>query len=118
MALEHFSFKAMGCPCQLHLYDEPNARASSVAEDAIAHSLKRSQEILDRRLESRFTSIKMAARGIARDGLVFPSQRYGRTSRWARPDGELETEGLGIMALDMGHKCWGMPNLEIRHGRW
>jgi hypothetical protein len=32
--------------------------------------------------------------------------------------GELETEGLGIMATDMGHRCWGMPHLEIRHGRW
>jgi hypothetical protein len=25
---------------------------------------------------------------------------------------------LGIMASDMGDSCWGMPNLEIRHGRW
>ena len=29
--------------------------------------------------------------------------------------GEIETEGLGIMAHDMGYECWGMPNLEIRH---
>jgi peptide chain release factor subunit 1 len=29
--------------------------------------------------------------------------------------GELETEGLGIMAGDMGYQCWGMPNLEILH---
>jgi len=29
--------------------------------------------------------------------------------------GEIETEGLGIMAYDMGYECWGMPNLEIRH---
>ncbi len=29
--------------------------------------------------------------------------------------GEIETEGLGIMAHDMGHACWGMPNLEILH---
>ena len=21
-----------------------------------------------------------------------------------------------IMAHDMGHTCWGMPNLEIKHG--
>jgi hypothetical protein len=31
--------------------------------------------------------------------------------------GEIETEGLGIMANDMGYSCWGMPNLEIRHAR-
>ena len=29
--------------------------------------------------------------------------------------GELETEGLGMMAHDMGHECWGMPHLEVRH---
>ncbi|HWP92372.1 MAG TPA: hypothetical protein VNN20_09265 [Thermodesulfobacteriota bacterium] len=29
--------------------------------------------------------------------------------------GEIETEGLGMMAHDMGYECWGMPNLEIRH---
>jgi len=29
--------------------------------------------------------------------------------------GEIETEGLGIMAHDMGHDCWGLPNLEIKH---
>jgi len=29
--------------------------------------------------------------------------------------GEIETEGLGMMAYDMGYECWGMPNLEIRH---
>ena len=29
--------------------------------------------------------------------------------------GEIETEGLGIMAADMGLECWGLPLLEIRH---
>ena len=29
--------------------------------------------------------------------------------------GEVETEGLGLMAKDMGHECWGMPNLEVVH---
>lgn len=29
--------------------------------------------------------------------------------------GELETEGLAMMAHDMGYQCWGMPNLEIKH---
>ena len=28
---------------------------------------------------------------------------------------ERETEGFGIMAKDMGHECWGLPNLEIGH---
>ncbi len=54
-----------------------------------------------------------------RDGLVFPAFPYGRASALMRGEsGELETEGFGIMAVDMGHRCWGMPHLEIRHGRW
>ncbi len=32
-----------------------------------------------------------------------------------RSGGELETEGLALMAHDMGYQCWGMPNLEIIH---
>ena len=58
-----------------------------------------------------------------RDGLVFPPFFYGGRSRWIRDPhplrgiaaGEIETEGLGIMAKDMGIECWGLPDLEIRH---
>ncbi len=67
-----------------------------------------------------------------RDGLVFPPFLYGRPHPLSRreafgstrslfprrgPDvrGEIETEGLGLMAYDMGCQCWGMPNLEILH---
>src|SRR5215813_2206261 len=54
-----------------------------------------------------------------RDGLIFPAFPYGQESARRRPErGELETEGLGLMAQDMGHQCWGMPHLEIRHARW
>jgi peptide chain release factor subunit 1 len=54
-----------------------------------------------------------------RDGLIFPPFRYGEgNSRIRHGVGELETEGLGIMAADMGHQCWGMPGLEVLHGRW
>jgi hypothetical protein len=58
-----------------------------------------------------------------RDGLVFPPFFYGDRSRWVRTPnpwlrgrmGEIETEGLAIMAKDMGVECWGLPDLEIRH---
>jgi hypothetical protein len=51
-----------------------------------------------------------------RDGLVFPPFPYGRPNARVRPDqSELETEGLACMAWDMGHRCWGLPRLEIRH---
>jgi peptide chain release factor subunit 1 len=54
---------------------------------------------------------------------VFPPFFYGARSRWVRDPhpirgsklGEIETEGLGIMAKDMGIECWGLPDLEIRH---
>ena len=53
---------------------------------------------------------------IHRDGLIFPPFPYGQRNPACRPGrGELETEGLGIMAKDMGRQCWGMPNLEIKH---
>jgi hypothetical protein len=54
-----------------------------------------------------------------RDGLIFPPFAYGLRNPKIREQnewiGELETEGLGIMASDMGLQCWGMPNLEIKH---
>jgi glycosyltransferase involved in cell wall biosynthesis len=58
-----------------------------------------------------------------RDGLVFPSFFYGRRNPKIRrkgffksaEEGEIETEGLGILASDMNLQCWGLPHLEIRH---
>jgi glycosyltransferase involved in cell wall biosynthesis len=70
---------------------------------------------------------------VHRQGLVFPPFLYGRRNALMRKDnqfvsetgirslfkrkpvGEIETEGLGLMAYDMGYECWGMPHLEIRH---
>jgi glycosyltransferase involved in cell wall biosynthesis len=58
---------------------------------------------------------------VHRDGLVFPTYRYGVESPKIRKDhplwgkGEIETEGLGAMASDMGIQCWGMPDIEIIH---
>jgi hypothetical protein len=54
-----------------------------------------------------------------RDGLIFPPFPYGLpNSKVQNGRGYPETEGLGLMAHDMGYKCWGMPNLEIRHRKW
>lgn len=62
-----------------------------------------------------------------REGLVFPAFLYGvpnprvRTGRReyvaGEIAGEIETEGLGMMAHDMGYRCWGMPRFEVRHRR-
>ena len=43
---------------------------------------------------------------IHREGLVFPTFSYKHY---------IETEGLAVMAKDMGYTCWGLPNLEIFH---
>jgi len=56
-----------------------------------------------------------------RDGLIFPSFPYGAGNPKVRDPGpwgltgELETEGLGILAGDMGVQPWGMPRVVIRH---
>jgi len=70
---------------------------------------------------------------VHREGLVFPTFLYGKRSPLIRADngmvkrreirkrlrgehcGEIETEGLGIMAYDMGYECWGMPHVKITH---
>ena len=59
-----------------------------------------------------------------RDGLVWPAYPYGLPNPLIRTDpsaigrsqlGEIETEGLGMMAHDMGITCWGLPEVEVRH---
>ncbi|MBA3994178.1 MAG: hypothetical protein C0469_11675, partial [Cyanobacteria bacterium DS2.3.42] len=59
-----------------------------------------------------------------RDGLVFPPFLYGKRNAKVRSredismpgqEGEVETEGLGILASDMNFQCWGLPHLEIIH---
>jgi hypothetical protein len=62
-----------------------------------------------------------------RAGLVYPPFLYGLANPRARTGtrqyfegaiaGEIETEGLGLMAHDMSHRCWGMPRLEVLHRR-
>lgn len=70
---------------------------------------------------------------VHREGLVFPTFFLGRALPRVRRDnychgrfeflrawrgehrGEIETEGLGIMAHEMGYRCYGMPHFEIRH---
>jgi len=67
----------------------------------------------------------LVAADLHRDGLIFPPFLYGRAHPAARrpgpwapqQPGEIETEGLGLMAQDMGTQCWGLPHLEIVHAR-
>jgi len=73
------------------------------------------------RLDAVGGTVLLVRADVHRDGLIFPCFAYGAvnpTIRHPHPlgiEGELETEGLGIMAIDMGYQCWGMPNLEVLH---
>jgi hypothetical protein len=68
------------------------------------------------RLDAVGGTMLLVRADVHRDGLIFPAFLYGKESQNIRPGrGELETEGLGIMAADMGYECWGMPHLEILH---
>lgn len=42
-----------------------------------------------------------------REGLIFPPYSHR---------GYIETEGLAMMARDMGHQCWALPGVRIVHG--
>jgi peptide chain release factor subunit 1 len=74
------------------------------------------------RLDSMGGTMLLVKADLHRDGLVFPCFRYGvesprirdRHPVWGK--GEVETEGLGIMATDMGVQGWGLCDLEIVHG--
>ena len=76
------------------------------------------------RLDTVGGTMLLVRADIHRNGLIFPSYYYGNKSPLIRQSkkspinskpGEIETEGLGIMADDMGVQCWGLPHLEIKH---
>lgn len=69
------------------------------------------------RLDGVGAAMLLVRADVHREGLVFPAFPYGRSSPFARAPrkGEVESEGLGLMAKDMGYECWGMPRLEVVH---
>jgi hypothetical protein len=78
------------------------------------HDLRGEGDVV--RLDTVGGTMLLVRADLHRDGLIFPAFAYGRASPIARGrTPELDTEGFGIMARDMGRQCWGMPNLEIRH---
>lgn len=73
------------------------------------------------RLDAVGGTVLLVRADLHRDGLIFPPFPYGvqnlkiRDSHpvWGR--GEIETEGFGMMASDMGIQCWGLPDYEVLH---
>lgn len=98
------------------------------------HDLKSEGDLV--RLDAVGGTMLFIQADLHREGLIFPPFPFGsRNPRIRNRDrirdffidfdlstlfrkpmsGEIETEGLGIMAHEMGYECWGMPNLEILH---
>jgi hypothetical protein len=87
----------------------------------LMHHLRGSRDLV--RLDTVGATMLLVRADLHRDGLIFPPFPYGSDHPRAKPQnamlggrrGELESEGLGLMALDMGHQCWGLPHFEILH---
>lgn len=81
------------------------------------HDLRGEEELVP--LDSVGGTMLLIKADVHRNGLIFPAFPYGKKNAKIREDnlwlGEIETEGLGIMADDMGIQCWGAPNVEIIH---
>jgi hypothetical protein len=83
------------------------------------HDLRGGEELVP--LDSVGGTMLLVRADRHRDGLIFPCYPYGVQSLRVRPRGmndwygEIETEGAGVMAADMGIQCWGMPNLRTIH---
>ncbi len=63
------------------------------------------------RLDSVGGTMLLVDADLHRDGLVFPPFAYGAANARVRPGrkGEVETEGLGLLAHDLGAQPWGCP---------
>jgi hypothetical protein len=72
-------------------------------------------------LDTVGATVLLVRADLHRDGLVFPAFRYTSATSTNRQGGkqpvhgEIESEGLGFMARDLGYRCWGMPHLEVIH---
>jgi len=76
------------------------------------------------RLDSVGGTMLLVKADLHREGLIFPPFAFGERHPAIRDRnpflppgrvGEVETEGLGIMALAMGHQPWAAPDIEILH---
>ena len=110
---------------QPHCVERPGGKTFDLnawARDGSQHmSDLRGQALV--RLDSVGGTMLLVRADLHRDGLNFPPFFYGKGSEAIRrrhplfghAAGEIETEGLAIMARDMGVQCWGLPDLEIIH---
>ncbi len=62
------------------------------------------QELVE--LDAVGSTMLLVQANLHRDGLIFPPFSYKHF---------IESEGLAMMASDMGARCWGLPKVIIRH---
>jgi hypothetical protein len=89
------------------------------------HDLRGEGDLVE--LDAVGGTVLLVRADVHREGLVFPTFLYGAANPRVRTrhceyfegslTGEIETEGLGVMAHDMGYRCWGMPHVEVIHRR-
>jgi Anp1 protein len=108
-----------------HCVDRPNGRSFDLnawAAGGTRHLEDMRSDASPVRLDSVGGTMLLVRADLHRDGLIFPAFRYGLESPAIRKNhpvwgkGEIETEGFAMMARDMGHQCWGLPDFEIVHG--
>jgi hypothetical protein len=80
------------------LYQPPRGVGRRYLEDAADQDLVR--------VDSVGGAALLVRAQLHRDGLNFPAFSYG---------GYIETEGLAMMASDMGYPCWALPRLLVTH---
>ncbi|MGU3537394.1 glycosyltransferase [Methylobacterium sp. A54F] len=80
------------------LLQPPRGEGRLYLEDFRDHSLVE--------LDAVGASMLLVRADIHREGFVFPVVPVG---------GLIETEGFAAMAREAGHRCWGLPGLEIVH---
>jgi glycosyltransferase involved in cell wall biosynthesis len=80
------------------LYQPPRGEGRLYLEDVADQDLVR--------VDSVGGTALLVRAELHREGLNFPAYSYG---------GYIETEGLAMMARDMGHQCWALPQLHIVH---
>jgi hypothetical protein len=80
------------------LYQPPRGAGRRYLEDVADQALVR--------VDSVGATALLVRGDLHRQGLNFPAYSYG---------GYIESEGLAMMARDMGHACWALPGLRIVH---
>jgi Anp1 len=102
--LNTFKFKPGAREVQLQTWNDPNLKQPPKGEGRLYLQDLRSCDLVE--VDSVGTTMLLVKADLHREGLNFPAYSY---------KGYLESEGLAMMAKDLGVSAWAMPNLKIVH---